>query len=55
MEQKANKLKSKLENRDAHSEIFKYCKTELLVENYFHTVFEAVKSVANKIQHHVNK
>ncbi|WP_417212477.1 TIGR02391 family protein [Bizionia sp.] len=49
-EQKANRLKSKLESRNAHSEIFKYCKAELLVENYFHTVFEAVKSVADKIR-----
>lgn len=50
-EQKANRLKSKLESRNAHSEIFKYCNAELLVENYFHTVFEAVKSVADKIRH----
>jgi len=49
-EQRAKQLQKKLENRNAHIEIFKYCKAELLVENYFHTVFEAVKSVADKIR-----
>lgn len=49
-EQKANRLKSKLEARNTHPEIFKYCKAELLSENYFHTVFEATKSVADKIR-----
>lgn len=49
-EQKANRLKSKLELRNAHPLIFHYCKSELLVENYFHVVFEAVKSVAETIR-----
>ncbi|ESU27079.1 hypothetical protein FLJC2902T_22570 [Flavobacterium limnosediminis JC2902] len=49
-EQRANRLKSKLEQRNAHPEIFKYCKAELLSENYFHTVFEATKSVAENIR-----
>jgi uncharacterized protein (TIGR02391 family) len=49
-EQKANHLKLKLEQRNAHSKIFEYCKAELLAENYFHTVFEAAKSVADRIR-----
>lgn len=49
-EQKANRFKSKLEQRNTHSTIFKYCKAELLAENYFHSVFEATKSVADTIR-----
>jgi len=49
-EQKANRLKSKLESRNCHSKIFEYCRAELLAENYFHTVFEATKSVAEEIR-----
>jgi len=49
-EQKASRLKSKLENRNAHPKIFEYCSSELLAENYFHSVFEAVKSIAETIR-----
>ena len=49
-EEKANRLKSKLEQRNTHPTIFKYCKAELLAENYFHTVFEATKSIAETIR-----
>ena len=43
---RAGALKSKLEERGTHSEIFKYCRAELLEDNYFHAVLEAVKSRA---------
>lgn len=49
-EQRANRLKNKLEQRNAHPAILKYCKAELLVDNYFHVVFEATKSVAEEIR-----
>ena len=49
-EQKANRLKSKLELRNTHPTIYKYCRAELLAENYFHTVFEATKSIAETIR-----
>lgn len=49
-EQRANKLKYKLENRITHNQIFQYCKAELLVENYFHSVFEATKSIADRLR-----
>jgi len=49
-EQRANNLKYKLELRNAHPKIFEFCSAELLAENYFHTVFEAVKSVAEIIR-----
>lgn len=49
-EQRANKLKYKLETRNTHNRIFLYCNAELLVENYFHTVFEATKSIADRLR-----
>jgi len=49
-ESRANRLKDKLKERGTHQDIFKYCKAELLAENYFHSVFEAAKSVADKIR-----
>jgi uncharacterized protein (TIGR02391 family) len=47
---RAGVLRSKLEDRGAHSEIFKYCKAELLEENYFHAVLESIKGIANRIR-----
>ena len=43
-------MKHKLENRNVHAKIFEYCKAELLVENYFHSVFEATKSIADRLR-----
>lgn len=47
---RANALKNALEDRKAHSEIFKYCQAELLEDNYFHAVLEAIKGVAERIR-----
>ncbi len=47
---KTDNLKQELENRKAHSEIFKYCKAELLVNNYFHSVLEANKGLFQRIR-----
>jgi len=49
-EQRASHFKHKLEVRNIHSEIFKFCKPELLTENYFHAVFESVKSIAERLR-----
>lgn len=49
-EQRASLLYSKLNDRNVHPEVLKFCKTELVENNYFHAVFEAVKSVADKIR-----
>lgn len=49
-EQRASRLKQKLENRNVHAAVFEYCKAELLVENYFHSVFEATKSIADRLR-----
>lgn len=47
---RANKLKSNLEQRNVHPDVLLFCKEELLVDNYFHAVFEATKSIAEKIR-----
>lgn len=53
-EQRVNRFKSKLENRNIHSKIYEYCNSELITENYFHSVFEAVKSIAEEIRQKTN-
>lgn len=47
---KVDNLKQELENRKAHREIFKYCKAELLQNNYFHSVLEANKGLFQRIR-----
>lgn len=49
-EQRVNRFKSKLEGRNIHPKIYEYCNSELIAENYFHSVFEAVKSIAEDIR-----
>ena len=49
-QQRADKLRSKLEARGVHADVLQFCRSELLQENYFHAVLEATKSVANKIR-----
>lgn len=49
-QQRANAFLYKLENRNVHSILLQYCKAELLVDNYFHSVFEAVKSIADRLR-----
>ncbi|ROR63996.1 uncharacterized protein (TIGR02391 family) [Vibrio crassostreae] len=47
---RASKLKEHLVTRNVHPDVLYYCREELLVDNYFHAVFEATKSVADKIR-----
>ncbi len=47
---RASKLKENLVSRKVHPDVLRYCKEELVVNNYFHAVFEATKSVAEKIR-----
>lgn len=49
-QQRAGRLKAELQRRKVHSDLLQFCRTELLQENYFHAVFEATKSVAEKIR-----
>jgi hypothetical protein len=47
---RASKLKENLVSRKVHPDVLRYCKEELVVDNYFHAVFEATKSVAEKVR-----
>ena len=49
-EERAGRLRAELQRRKVHPDVLLYCRAELLVENYFHAVFEATKSVAEKIR-----
>ncbi len=49
-EQRASQLRSKLSDRNVHADVLKFCRAELLEHDYFHAVFEATKSVADKIR-----
>jgi uncharacterized protein (TIGR02391 family) len=48
---RADELRTTLSARGAHPDVLKFCKEELLSDNYFHAVLEAVKSVGEKIRH----
>ena len=47
---RASKLKQNLLVRKVHPDVLFFCREELVVDNYFHAVFEATKSVAEKIR-----
>lgn len=47
---RASKLKESLALRKVYPDIYKFCREELVADNYFHAVFEAAKSVAEKIR-----
>jgi uncharacterized protein (TIGR02391 family) len=49
-QERANTFRANLGKRAIHNDLLVYCKAELLQENYFHAVFEATKSVADKIR-----
>jgi uncharacterized protein (TIGR02391 family) len=47
---RAGRLRSILEGRGTHPEVISYCRAELLQENYFHAVLEAIKGLAERIR-----
>ncbi|WP_075809888.1 TIGR02391 family protein [Clostridium perfringens] len=47
---KANNLRKILFARNIHPDVLKFCTPELIQENYFHAVFEATKSVSEKLR-----
>jgi uncharacterized protein (TIGR02391 family) len=49
-EEQAGRLRAELQRRGVHGDVMKFCRSELLQKNYFHAVFEATKSVADKIR-----
>ena len=48
--ERAGRLRAELERRRVHEDVLAFCRAELLQENYFHAVFEATKSVAEKMR-----
>jgi uncharacterized protein (TIGR02391 family) len=49
-QERAGRLRNELLRRKVHPDVLQFCRAELLQENYFHAVFEATKSVAQKIR-----
>lgn len=49
-ERRANELRENLSTRGVHPDVLRFCRAELVADNYFHAVLEAMKSVAQKIR-----
>ena len=49
-ERRVRTIRAKFQGRSIHPEVLKYCRVELLQDNYFHAVFEATKGLAERIR-----
>ena len=49
-ERRVNTIHAKFQGRRIHPEVLKYCRAELMQDNYFHAVFEATKGLAQRIR-----
>lgn len=49
-QQRASKLRSEISRRGIAGDVARFCTPELLEGNYFHAVFEATKSIAQKLR-----
>ena len=49
-EDRARRLRNELSRRGVHPDVLRFCQAELLQDNFFHAVFEATKSVADKVR-----
>ena len=47
---RAGRMRKALEERNVHAEVLKYCRAEIIAQNYFHAVFEGGKGVAERIR-----
>jgi uncharacterized protein (TIGR02391 family) len=47
---RASKLQGTIASRKLHNHLLKFCRAELLQNNYFHAVLEATKSIASMIR-----
>lgn len=47
---RATSLKSELERRQAHAAVLTSCRAELVVDNYYHAVFEAMKGIGDRLR-----
>lgn len=48
--ERADRLRAELNRRRVHGEVLRFCRPELLQNNYFHAVLEATKSVAERLR-----
>lgn len=49
-ERRADELRADLSARGVHEDVLKFCRAELVEDNYFHAVLEAAKSIAAKLR-----
>lgn len=49
-ERRVQAIRAKFQGRRLHIEVLKYCRSELMQENYFHAVFEATKGLAQRVR-----
>jgi uncharacterized protein (TIGR02391 family) len=49
-QRRAQELRADLTSRGVHPDVLRFCREELLADNYFHAVMEAVKSMADKLR-----
>lgn len=47
---RAQDLREDLTTRGIHPDVLRFCRAELVADNYFHAVLEAAKSVADKLR-----
>lgn len=50
VERRTQNLKRELQKRVIHKDVLACCKVEYLQENYFHAIFEAAKSLSEKVR-----
>ena len=49
-ERRVRTIQAKFQGRRLHPEVLRYCRAELLQDNFFHAVFEASKGLAQRIR-----
>jgi uncharacterized protein (TIGR02391 family) len=49
-QRRADDLRTALTTRGVHPDVLRFCRAELVADNYFHAVLEATKSIADKIR-----
>lgn len=52
--QRAGRMSAELQRRNVHMEVIRFCNAEVLQENNFHAVFEAMKSITARIRNLCN-
>ena len=49
-QRRAEELRKNLSTRHVHPDVLKFCRAELIADDYFHAVLEAAKSISDKIK-----